>query len=414
MADSLNNILALAKEAQRDLLKLSNEDRNLMLKKIADAIKDNKDYILSENAKDIKNAKKALVKDSMIERLTLNEERINGLVKGCLDIIALKDYIGEEIESYRRDDGLLIKKVRVPFGLIAVIFESRPNVCVDIAALCIKTSNACILKGGKEAILTNLALCKVMKDAIKDIVNPNCITLIESTDRSVTDELIKKKEYIDLLIPRGSKGLIQYIVSNAKVPYIETGAGNCHLYVHEKADFDMAIKVIINAKYQRPSVCNAIENILVDEKIATDFLPILKKEFDFLKIEIRGDEKTREIIDCNIATEDDFYTEYNDYIVSIKVVKDIDEAIKHINIHSTKHSEAIITEDIAAEVKFLNEIDSACVYHNASTRFTDGGCFGFGAEVGISTQKLHARGPMGLKELMTYKYVIYGNGQIRK
>ena len=413
MADSLNNILALAKEAQRDLLKLSNEDRNLMLKKIADAIKDNKDYILSENAKDIKNAKKALVKDSMIERLTLNEERINGLVKGCLDIIALKDYIGEEIESYRRDDGLLIKKVRVPFGLIAVIFESRPNVCVDIAALCIKTSNACILKGGKEAILTNLALCKVMKDAIKDIVNPNCITLIESTDRSVTDELIKKKEYIDLLIPRGSKGLIQYIVSNAKVPYIETGAGNCHLYVHEKADFDMAIKVIINAKYQRPSVCNAIENILVDEKIATDFLPILKKEFDFLKIEIRGDEKTREIIDCNIATEDDFYTEYNDYIVSIKVVKDIDEAIKHINIHSTKHSEAIITEDIAAEVKFLNEIDSACVYHNASTRFTDGGQFGFGAEIGISTTKLHARGPMGLKEITTYKYKIFGNGQVR-
>ena len=414
MEDSLNSILSNTKKAQVDLLKLSNKDRNQMLKNIADAINKNREYILKENEKDIINARNADIKESMIERLTLNDSRIDGLIKGCKDVIELPDYIGQIIETYNRPNGLKINKVRVPFGVIAVIFESRPNVCVDIAALCIKTANACVLKGGKEAILTNKALCMVMKDAIKDIVNPDCITLIESTDRSVTNELIVKKEYIDLLIPRGSKGLIQYVVSNAKVPYIETGAGNCHLYIHEKANLDMALNIAINAKYQRPSVCNAIENILVDESIADKFLPMLKEKFDSLNIEIRGDEKVSKIIDCNIATEDDFYTEYNDYIVSIKITKDLSDAINHINLHSTKHSESIITEDDLAAVKFMNEIDSACCYHNASTRFTDGGCFGFGAEIGISTAKLHARGPMGLKEITTYKYLIFGDGQVRE
>lgn len=414
MEDSLNNILSKTKKAQVELLKLSNEDRNQMLKNIAYAIDKNRSYILKENEKDIASARNSGIKESMIERLTLNDSRIDGLIKGCQDVIELPDYIGEIIETYNRPNGLKINKVRVPFGVIAVIFESRPNVCVDIAALCIKTANACVLKGGKEAILTNKALCKVMKDAVKDIVNPDCITLIESTDRSVTNELIVKKEYVDLLIPRGSKGLIQYVVGNAKVPYIETGAGNCHLYVHEKADLNKALNIAVNAKYQRPSVCNAIENILVDEAIAKDFLPILKEKFDSLHIEIRGDEKTREIISCNLATEEDFYTEYNDYIVAIKVTKDLDEAIHHINTHSTKHSEAIITEDDTIAVRFMNEIDSACCYHNASTRFTDGGCFGFGAEIGISTAKLHARGPMGLKEITTYKYLIFGDGQVRE
>lgn len=414
MVDSLNSILEKTKVAEKDLLKLSNENRNLMLKRIGEAILKNKEYILNENKKDIEAARLNGIKESMIERLTLNEARINGLVQGVNDVTLLPNYIGEVIESYERPNGLRIDKVRVSFGVIAVIFESRPNVCVDIAALCIKTANACVLKGGKEAILTNKALVTTMQEAIKDIVNPNCITLIESTDRSITNELIVKKEYIDLLIPRGSKGLIQYVVSNAKVPYIETGAGNCHLYVHEKANLDMAIKIAINAKYQRPSVCNAIENILVDEKIAKEFLPMLKKEFDSLKIEIRGDEETSSIISCNKAIEEDYYTEYNDYIVAIKVVSNIDDAISHINMHSTKHSEAIITEDMDAFTKFMNEIDSACVYHNASTRFTDGGCFGFGAEIGISTAKLHARGPMGLKEITTYKYLIYGNGQVRE
>lgn len=414
MEDSLNNILSKTKKAQVELLKLSNEDRNQMLKNIAQAIDKNRSYILNENEKDIASARNSGIKESLIERLTLNDSRIDGLIKGCLDVIELPDYIGEIIETYNRPNGLKINKVRVPFGVIAVIFESRPNVCVDIAALCIKTANACVLKGGKEAILTNKALCKVMKDAVKDIVNPDCITLIESTDRSITNELIVKKEYVDLLIPRGSKGLIQYVVGNAKVPYIETGAGNCHLYVHEKADLNKALNIAVNAKYQRPSVCNAIENILVDEAIAKDFLPILKEKFDSLHIEIRGDEKIREIISCNLATEEDFYTEYNDYIVAIKVTKDLDEAIHHINTHSTKHSEAIITEDDTIAVRFMNEIDSACCYHNASTRFTDGGCFGFGAEIGISTAKLHARGPMGLKEITTYKYLIFGDGQVRE
>ena len=414
MEDLLNKALENCKNSKDSLLKLDNEKRNLLLKRIAKAIDDSKDFILMENEKDIALAKENGLKESMIERLTLNEKRVKDLIDGVLNVEALPDYVGEVIETYNRDNGLKIEKVRVPFGVIAVIFESRPNVCVDIAALCLKTANCCVLKGGKEAINTNKALVSVMRGAIEDITDPNCITLIEATDRSVTDILITKKEYIDLLIPRGSKGLIQYVVTNAKVPYIETGAGNCHLYVHEKADLDMAIKVAINAKYQRPSVCNAIENILVDNKIKDSFLPLLEKEFKKLNIEIRGDLRTKEVIDCNLATEEDFYTEYNDYIVAVKVVDNLDNAIKHINLHSTKHSEAIITEDINAAVRFLNEIDSACVYHNASTRFTDGGCFGFGAEIGISTAKLHARGPMGLKEITTYKYLIHGNGEVRE
>lgn len=414
MEDLLNKTLENSKLSKDSLLKLDNEKRNILLKRIAKAIDDSKDFILMENEKDIIKARQDGLKESMIERLTLNEKRVKDLIDGVINVSALPDYVGEVIETYNRDNGLRIDKVRVPFGVIAVIFESRPNVCVDIAALCLKTANCCVLKGGKEAINTNKALVSVMRGAIEDITDPNCITLIESTDRSVTDLLITKKEYIDLLIPRGSKGLIQYVVTNAKVPYIETGAGNCHLYVHEKANLDMAIKVAINAKYQRPSVCNAIENIIVDNKIKDLFLPMLEKEFKKLNIEIRGDEKTKSVIDCKLAKEEDFYTEYNDYIVAVKVVDNLDMAIKHINLHSTKHSEAIITDDIVSAVRFLNEIDSACVYHNASTRFTDGGCFGFGAEIGISTAKLHARGPMGLKEITTYKYQIHGNGEVRE
>ena len=277
----------------------------------------------------------------------------------------------------------------------------------------ITISNACVLKGGSDAINTNKALVSIMKDAIKDLVNPDVITLIESVDRKTTDELITKNEYIDLLIPRGSKGLIKYVVSNAKVPYIETGAGNCHLYVHKSANIDMAIKIAINAKYQRPSVCNAIETILVDKDIADKFLPVLYDEFKKLNIEMRGCDKTRKIINVNEATDEDYYTEYNDYICAIKVVDDLDMAINHINKYSTKHSESIVSEDMNAAVRFFNEIDSACVYHNASTRFTDGGEFGFGAEIGIATSKHHARGPMGLREITTYKYIIDGNGECR-
>lgn len=409
----LTDDLLKVKKAQKELELLSNEDRNLMLEKIAKALKNNENEILKANELDIKNAKETGLSNAMIERLTLNSERINGLVESTKSLISLHNYVGELIEEIKRPNGLIIDKVMVPFGVIAVIFESRPNVSVDIAGLCIKTANACVLKGGKEAINTNKALVDIMRNAIKDIVNPDVIYLVQSTERAVTNELITLKEYIDLLIPRGSKGLINYVISNAKIPYIETGAGNCHLYVESEADLDMALKIAVNAKYQRPSVCNAIENILVDEKIASTFLPMLYDKFNELKIEMRGCENTLKYINVAKATEEDFYTEYNDYIVSIKVVKDIDEAINHINLHSTKHSESIITKNDIKANKFMALIDSACVYHNASTRFTDGGCFGFGAEIGISTQKLHARGPMGLKEIMSYRYKIYGNGEVR-
>ena len=409
----LEKDLLNVKKAQKELELLSNDKRDLMLERIANALKNNEKDILKENEKDILAAKENGLSNAMIERLTLNEARIDSLVESTKSLISLHNYVGELIEKIERPNGLIIDKIMVPFGVIAVIFESRPNVSVDIAGLCIKTANACVLKGGKEAINTNKALVNIMRNAIKDIVNPDVIYLIESTDRSVTNELITLKNYIDLLIPRGSKGLINYVVSNAKIPYIETGAGNCHLYVEKEADLDMAIKIAINAKYQRPSVCNAIENILVDEEIADKFLPRLYEEFKKLNIEMRGCEKTLKYINVNKATEDDFYTEYNDYIVAIKVVKDINEAINHINTHSTKHSEAIITNNKEKADLFMALIDSACCYHNASTRFTDGGCFGFGAEIGISTQKLHARGPMGLKEIMSYKYKIYGNGEVR-
>ena len=409
----MEELLSKCKEASKKLQLLTEDDVNKCLLNIKDALIKNKDFILKENQKDINNAK-GVIKDSMIDRLTLNDKRILALASSIDDVISLPFYPGEVIEEIKRPNGLLIKKVRVPFGVIASIFESRPNVSVDISVLGLKTLNAVVLKGGKEAINTNIALCKVMRDAIKDIVDPHVITLIESTNREDTNKLLTMKDYIDLMIPRGSKGLIKYVVENAKIPYIETGAGNCHLYVHKMANIDMALNVIVNAKVQRPSVCNAIENILVDKEIARDFLPKLKETLDKYNVEIRGCDYTSSIIDCVKASEDDFYEEYNDYIVAVKVVNSLDEAINHINIHSTKHSEAIITEDDYAAARFLNEIDSACLYHNASTRFTDGGEFGFGAEIGISTTKLHARGPMGLKEITTYKYKIYGKGQVRE
>ena len=411
----MNTLLNNCKMASKELLKLSNDERNLCLEKISKALLDNIDYILENNKIDVSKAKENGISSVMVDRLTLNENKIKNIAESCIDVMHLPNYIGETIEELKPKSTIKIKKVRVPFGVICVIFESRPNVAVDISALTIKTANACVLKGGKEAINTNKALVKIMRDAIKDIVNPNVITLIESTDRKATDELITKKEYIDLLVPRGSKRLIDYISQNCKVPFIETGAGNCNLYVDRDSDIDMALKIIVNAKHQRPSVCNAIENIVIDKPIASIILPKIKETFDNLnpKILIRGDKECQKYIECDLATEEDFYTEYNDYICAIKCVDGIDEAIDFINIHSTKHSEAIITNDKSKAEKFFNEIDSACVYHNASTRFTDGGEFGFGAEIGIATTKLHSRGPMGLREITTHKYLIEGNGEIR-
>lgn len=411
---NLDETLKNSKKASMDLAALNNKTRNQILQNIKNSLLNNTEYILTENAKDIDNAKENGMTNSMIDRLTLNKQRLNQIADGVENVSTLDEVVNIELEQYTRPNGLKIIKKSVPFGVIAMIFESRPNVCVDIASLCIKTANACVLKGGKEAINSNKALVKTMREAIHDIVDENIITLIEDNSREITNELITKKEYIDLLVPRGGKNLINFVKDNAKVPIIETGAGNCHLYIHEKANLDMALKVAINAKFSRPSVCNAIENIVIDEKIARTFLPILKDAFDKLSIEIRGDKKVCTIINCNIANDDDFFTEYNDYIIAIKIVNDLNEAISFINEHSTKHSEAIITEDESTCNKFIQNIDSACVYHNASTRFSDGGEFGFGAELGISTQKMHARGPMGIKEMTSYKYIIYGTGQIRE
>lgn len=410
----LDELLSKVKKASFELLSLDNKIRKECLINMASTILNNQDEILKKNQEDILNAKTNNLSQAMIERLTLNENRIKSLANSIIEVANLNDVVGKNLQTFKRPNGLIIEKIAVPFGVIAAIFESRPNVCVDIASLCLKTANACVLKGGKEAINTNKELVRCMKEAIGQFVDPNCITLIEDINRSTTIELLQKRQYIDLLIPRGGKGLIEYVVNNAKVPYIETGSGNCHLYVNEYADINMALNIAINAKYQRPSVCNSIENIIVDEKIAPLFLPKLYEKFKELNIEMRGCSKTLEIIKVNPATLEDFYTEYNDYIVAIKIVKDIYEAISHINIHSSKHSEAIITNDLKMRDLFLNSIDSACVYHNASTRFTDGGEFGFGQEVGISTQKLHARGPMGINEICTYKYKIYGNGEVRK
>lgn len=410
----MNGLLIKTKNAHKKLIRLSNVDRNNCLLKIKDNLLKNIKVILEANCLDIEAAKTNNLMPSFIERLTLTEERLIQIANSIDDIIKLEDVIGNVIEEFIRPNGIQIKKVIEPFGVICAIFESRPNVAIDIAVLCLKTANCCVLKGGKEAINTNKVLVEIMKAAISDIVDDNVIMLVENTDRSVTDELITKKEYIDLLIPRGSKKLINYVCNNARLPYIETGAGNCHLYIEESADFKMALDIAINAKYQRPSVCNSIENILVDKAIASSFLPLLYDEFTKLNIEMRGCKLTTSIIPINEAIEEDYYTEYNDYIVSIKIVDDYNAAIKHINTYSSKHSEAIISENEIAVNAFFKEIDSACVYHNASTRFTDGGEFGFGAEIGISTGKLHSRGPMGIKEITTYKYVIKGNGQVRK
>ena len=410
----MDSILKKCKESVSSLNNASNDDIKNMLLNIKNELNKNKKYILDENQKDLDTAL-GIIKPQMLDRLKLTDARIDGLCNSIDVLLDLPDYIGEVIEEYNRPNGLNIKKVRVPFGVIASIFEARPNVCVDIACLCLKTKNACVLKGGKEAINTNKALVKIIKNAIKNYVDPNCVTLIERTDREATDELIKKREFIDLLIPRGSKGLIQYIVMNSKIPFIETGAGNCTLYVEKTANIDMALEVALNAKHQRPSVCNAIENLLVDEEIANVFLPKLEKLFIDNCIEIRADKNAlKYLTNSKLAEDADFDTEYNDDIIAIKTVKDYKEAIEFINEHSTKHSESIISENEEAVCAFFNEIDSSCVYHNASTRFTDGGEFGFGAEIGISTTKLHARGPMGLKEITTYKYLISGNGQVRK
>jgi len=352
----------------------------------------------------------------MIDRLTLTKERIEGIAEGVRKVIDIEDPIGKTVDEWERPNGLKIERKRVPMGVIAIIYEARPNVTVDAAVLCLKSSNATILRGGSEAINSNIILMKIMQEAAYSAGIPvGSLNLIEDTKRETAVFLMKMNGYIDLLIPRGGAALIRSVVENATVPVIETAAGNCHVYAHEDCNEEMALSIILNAKVSRPSVCNAAETLLIDEKCAQSLLPRVAEELKKSGVEIRACEKCRKIVpDLESATDEDWETEYNDYILAVKIVKDTDEAIDHINRYNTKHSEAIITENEAVAEKFLNQVDAAAVYVNASTRFTDGFEFGFGAEIGISTQKMHARGPMGLEQLTSVKYIVRGNGQIRK
>lgn len=405
-----------AKSAAQKLINVSATEKNSALIAIADALIKRTDEILSANKIDIDNAKNNGTREAMIDRLTLTPERIKGISDGVREVATLNDPIGEVINMTQRPNGLMIGKKRVPMGVIGIIYEARPNVTVDAAVLCLKTSNACVLRGGSEAINSNVAIMRIMQEAAYSCGIPKgTLNIIEDTSRETATALMRMNGYIDMLIPRGGKGLIRSVVENATVPVVETAAGNCHVYVDEFADLDMATKIVLNAKVQRPSVCNAAETLLIDGKIADRFIPVIFKKLIDKNVEIRADEISKSIYSDGVisATDEDYYTEYNDYIIAVKVVNGVSEAIEHINKYNTKHSEAIITDSYENAQKFLNEVDAAAVYVNASTRFTDGFEFGFGAEIGISTQKMHARGPMGLEALTSVKYVVYGSGQIR-
>ncbi len=406
----------LAKDASLKMSSVGTSVKDEALDRIAAALVEKADEIIAANKEDIENAVKNGIRTAMIDRLTLTRERIEGIAEGVRQIKALNDPIGEVTKMWTRPNGLTIGQKRVPMGVIAIIYEARPNVTVDAAALCLKTSNACILRGGSEAIRSNVAVMKIMQEAAYSAGIPEgMLNIIEDTSRETATELMKMNGYVDMLIPRGGKGLIKSVVENATVPVVETAAGNCHVYVDSEADTEMAVKIVLNAKVQRPSVCNAAETLLVDREIADTFIPRICSELSAKNVELRGDETTISLYrDAKKATDEDYYTEYNDYIMAVKVVDGIEEAIAHINKYNTKHSEAIVTDSYEKAQKFLNEVDAAAVYVNASTRFTDGFEFGFGAEIGISTQKMHVRGPMGLESLTSMKYVIYGNGQIRE
>lgn len=414
----MNELINKGKKAKKVsfiLSNLSTLEKNKGLNAMANSLVNNKEEILKANKIDLQASMERGTSKSMLDRLALTEERIEGMSNGLRQVVSLPDPIGEVLGMWTRPNGLQIGQKRVPLGVIGIIYEARPNVTSDAAGLCFKAGNAVILRGGSEAINSNKAIVKVLREGLKSVGLPeDSIQLIEDTSREVATEMMKLNDYIDVLIPRGGAGLIQAVVKNATVPVIETGTGNCHIYVDEYADFEMAKNIVINAKTSRPSVCNAAEKLLVHEKIAKDFMPIILKALRDKDVEIRGD-KSSIAYDSSIkkANKEEWYNEYLDYIIGVKVVNDIDEAIDIINHYGSGHSEAIITKDYGNSQKFLQKVDAAAVYVNASTRFTDGEEFGFGAEIGISTQKLHARGPMGLKELTTIKYIIYGNGQIR-
>lgn len=415
------NLEELCKRAHDVRIKAGMLDTNVKnetLRKAADAILAHETDILAANASDVKNGQERNMPAGLIDRLTLNHDRLVGMADGLRQIAELDDPIGEVLSMKKRPNGLMIGKKRVPIGVIGIIFEARPNVTSDAFGLCFKSGNCAILKGGSDAIHSNIAIVSAMQEALREMHIPDgVLSLIEATDHETTGKFMKMKQYVDLLIPRGGRGLIQTVVNEATIPVIETGTGNCHVYVDDSADFDMAINIIKNAKTQRIGVCNACESIVVNRAIAKEFLPKLYAALKEYDVQMRGDDTAVACLGDQPlvipATEEDWGTEYLDYIMSVKVVDTIDEAIDHINRYNTSHSETIVTENYDHAQQFLNEIDSACVYVNASTRFSDGNEFGFGAEIGISTQKLHARGPMGLEALTSYKYIIYGNGQTR-
>ena len=412
---SLISLGKKAKEASYILGNLSSKDKNDALYAMADFLIENSKVIIEANKKDLETSRIKGTSESMLDRLALNEARIEGMANGLRQVAALEDPVGEVLGMWTRPNGLQIGKKRVPMGVIGIIYEARPNVTSDAAGLCFKSGNAVILRGGSEAINSNKAIAEALREGLKSVgLVEDAVQLVEDTSREVATEMMKLNDYIDVLIPRGGAGLIKAVVNNATVPVIETGTGNCHIYVDEDCDFEMAKNIIINAKTSRPSVCNAAEKLLINEKIAGKFMPIIFEALRENDVEIRGDESLKALDDSVIlASEEEWYNEYLDYTIGVKIIKDIDEAINHINKFGSGHSEAIVTKSYEASQIFLQKVNAAAVYVNASTRFTDGEEFGFGAEIGISTQKLHARGPMGLKELTTIKYIIFGNGQIR-
>lgn len=411
------DILKQAKAAKNELAKLGSEEKNNALLAMADALRENCAAILEENKKDVE-AARGKITDVMIDRLSLDEGRIKGMADGIRDVVKLPDPVGRVLSRVELSNGLIVEKTAVPMGVVAIIYESRPNVSSDAAALALKSGNVCVLRGGKEAFRSANAIVNALRSGLKKLgLCENFINMVQDTTRQSSTELMTADGYIDLLIPRGGAGLIKACVENATVPVIQTGTGICHIYVDDDADLDMALNIIENAKTSRPSVCNAEEVLLVNSKIADKFLPMLKKRLvDGRKenpVELRLDERAARIIDGTKADEKDFDTEFLNYILAVGIVDSVEEAVRHIGEHSTQHSDAIITNNDAHAAEFTRDVDSAAVYVNASTRFTDGGCFGLGCEMGISTQKLHARGPMGLCELTTYKYIVKGNGQIR-
>ena len=405
---------ANAKEASYALALASTETKNTFLQACANTLRETQDSILEANQRDLK-ASEGRISDALMDRLRLNPQRIEAMAKACEDMISFKDPVGEILSQWTRPNGLIIQQVRVPLGVIGMIYESRPNVTIDAASLCIKSGNAVILRGGKEALQTNLSLLKVLQTSLKiSGLNADCVQMIENPDRALVVELMQDRQHIDVLIPRGSAALIQSVIDHATIPVIETGVGNCHVYVEESAILDDALAIMVNAKCSRPGVCNAAEKCLVDQTIAYEYLSQLVPLLEAQGIELRGCEKTVALFpNVSLASQEDWDTEYLDRILAIKIVENCEEAIHHIQAHTTHHSEAIITQNTDCMKRFQTEIDAAAVYVNASTRFTDGSEFGFGAEIGISTQKLHARGPIGLKELTSTKYLVTGTGQIR-